>query len=286
MASGEDENEDFEEIGDAETETSPNEVADPQSIVTSKIPADIRRKYEILSYRNAAVVLSETRAAEFEELIDTLRKFSLTTEMIRRAGGNESDIPKLFTSTLRPLGWYETAIEGDLIIRLAWKEQIGVSKRGKPIFEKRSRETERKKYLGGHKIDFVKRRVAFDMEWNSKDQTFDRDLYAFNAFFLSGVVDVGVLVTRGETLNPVLRSLGPALKKDGAPEYKGDVSARVPRMTYEKYGASTTWWGKLISRLNAGRNGGCPVLAFGITPHCISDWDSKANQPKTNSDLE
>jgi hypothetical protein len=39
-----------------------------------------------------------------------------------------------------------------------------------------------------------------------------------------------------------------------------------------KYGASTTWMGKLLYRLNAGRNGGCPVLVFGITPKCVSDW--------------
>ena len=46
----------------------------------------------------------------------------------------------------------------------------------------------------------------------------------------------------------------------------------APRMTQQKYGASTTWMGKLIYRLNAGRNGGCPVLAIGIGPGCISDW--------------
>jgi CRISPR-associated protein Csd2 len=31
--------------------------------------------------------------------------------------------------------------------------------------------------------------------------------------------------------------------------------------------------GKLLYRLNAGRNGGCPVLVIGITPKCISDWN-------------
>jgi hypothetical protein len=50
--------------------------------------------------------------------------------------------------------------------------------------------------LDGHKIDYVKGKTAFDMEWNSKDQTFDRDLYAMAAFFQSGAIDVGVLVTR------------------------------------------------------------------------------------------
>jgi hypothetical protein len=39
-----------------------------------------------------------------------------------------------------------------------------------------------------------------------------------------------------------------------------------------KYGASTTWMGKLLYRMKAGRNGGCPVLVVGITPKCVSDW--------------
>jgi hypothetical protein len=162
-----------------------------------------------------------------------------------------------------------------LVVRLTWREHVGVNKKGKPLFQPKFRETKRERYLAGHKIDYVKERVAFDMEWNSKDQTFDRDLYAFNAFFLSGVIDVGVLVTRGESLTPVLRQLGHALKKTGEPEYKLVKGKRLLRMTHEKYGASTTWWGKLVYRLNAGRNGGCPVLAVGITPKCISDWPKK-----------
>jgi hypothetical protein len=201
--------------------------------------------------------------------------FSISTERIRKAGGNESDIPKIFTAALGPRKWHETIIRGDLVVQLTWRRQVGVTKTGKPKFETESRQVTRQRYLDGHKIDFVKERVAFDMEWNSKDQTFDRDLYAFNAFFLSGIIDVGVLVTRGQSLNPVFRQLGQALKRDGKPEYKTVSGKRLPRMIHEKYGASTTWWGKLIYRLNAGRNGGCPVLAIGITPACISDWPSR-----------
>jgi Restriction endonuclease BglII len=230
-------------------ETRPNEAADPPNIASAKVPADIYARYEVLSYRNAAVILAETHPAEFFELLTALRSFSITTEMIRRAGGNESEMPKLFSATLRPQGWHETIIRGDLVTTLTWREQTGVNKKGKPVYEPRSKETRRERYLDGHKIDFVKNGVAFDLEWNSKDQTFDRDLYAFNAFFMSGAIDAGVLVTRGNSLQLALRKLG------------------LP-----KYGASTTWWGKLVYRLNAGRNGGCPVLALGITPACISDW--------------
>jgi hypothetical protein len=234
-------------------ETTPNEAADPSDVVDRKIPADIREKYEVLSYRNAAVILAETRATEVAELWNALRSFAITTDMIRRGGGNESEMPKLFTAQLRPKGWHETIISADLEIKLSWREQAGLrtsgKKKGKPYFEKKEKVTRRERYLDGHKIDYVKNRVAFDLEWNSKDQTFDRDLFAFNAFFLSGAIDVGVLVTRGQSLQTALADMG-----------------------LKKYGASTTWWGKLVYRLNAGRNGGCPVLALGITPKCISDW--------------
>jgi hypothetical protein len=247
----------------------PSDTADPAEIVRQKIPADIFDKYEIYSYRNAAVILSETRKPEFEEILEALRGFSITSDLIRKAGGNESDIPKLLSASLVPKGWRETIVQGDLLVRLRWREQTGTTRKGRPKFAKRSSERLRENYLDGHKIDYVKGRVAFDLEWNSKDQTFDRDLYAFSAFSQCGVIDAAVLVTRSAELNPVFRALGPALKRNGEPDMKPDGT---PRLTHEKYGASTTWMGKLLYRLNAGRNGGCPVLAIGMRPACISDW--------------
>lgn len=38
---------------------------------------------------------------------------------------------------------------------------------------------------------------------------------------------------------------------------------------YKKFGVSTTWMPKWLYRLETGRNGGCPVLAIGITPTCV-----------------
>jgi len=40
-----------------------------------------------------------------------------------------------------------------------------------------------------------------------------------------------------------------------------------------KYGASTTHMGKLLPRLEAGRNGGCPILVFGITTKLLNDYE-------------
>jgi hypothetical protein len=258
-----------EEASRDEVALNPSETGDPVDIVERAIPEDIRERYEVHSYRNAAVILSQAKPAEFGDLLTALREFRITTTMIRTAGGNESDIPKQLSATLRSRGWHETIVRGDLHVKLLWKEPAGSDANGKPLFNKKSREIRREKFLDGHKIDYVKGKVAFDLEWNSKDQTFDRDLYAFSAFAQCGVIDVAVLLTRGVTMEPALKTLGEALRKDGEVDRMQSGRARLVR---NKYGASTTWMGKLLYRLNAGRNGGCPVLAIGITPKCIEDW--------------
>lgn len=140
---------------------------------------------------------------------------------------------------LRPQGWYETRIQGDLLVTVRTRVD------GRETLEERRIAN----VVDGHKVDYVKNRVAFDLEWNSKDQTFDRDLYAFRAFHDADIISAGVLLTRSEELNTVFRQLG----------------------IMQKYGASTTWMGKLTYRMKAGRNGGCPVLALGITPNVIED---------------
>ncbi|WP_269515818.1 BglII/BstYI family type II restriction endonuclease [Brevundimonas subvibrioides] len=258
------------EVSRDEVALSPNEAADPQEIVARMIPPDLLAKYEVHSYRSAATILALSHEGLFEELCDALRDFAITETMIRTAGGNESEIPKLLSASLRPKEWRETIIRGDLKVEKIAKRYVTTSKRGKPLAKPRYEKMEpeiitRAKYLDGHKVDYVKGKVAFDLEWNSKDQTFDRDLYAFSAFAQTGVVDVGVLVTRGVEMTEFIKGLGPALTKSGKIEMKDGT----PRTTAAKYGASTTWMGKLLYRLNAGRNGACPVLVFGITPRCV-----------------
>lgn len=208
--------------------------------LTDYLPADFLETYEVHNYRHAAEVLATGCPDEFAELISALSQFRLTTADILAKGGNESQIPKRLASLLRPMHWFETRIRGDLVVTIETHTDGGTEKT----------ETRLEDFMDGHKVDFVKNRVAFDLEWNSKDQTFDRDLYAFRAFHEAGVISAAVLLTRSGELNDVFKSLG----------------------VMSKYGASTTWMGKLQYRLKAGRNGGCPVLVLGITPKLIEDW--------------
>jgi len=208
--------------------------------LTDYLPANFLELYEVHNYRHAAEVLATGCPSEFAEIIDALSQFRLTTTDILAKGGNESQIPKRVASLFRPMRWFETRIRGDLVVTIETHTNDGTEKT----------ETRLDDFMDGHKVDFVKNRVAFDLEWNSKDQTFDRDLYAFRAFHKAGVISAAVLLTRSADLNEVFKALG----------------------VMSKYGASTTWMGKLLYRLKAGRNGGCPVLVLGIKPKLIEDW--------------
>ena len=188
------------------------------------IPDDIAELYEVHDYRHAAAILACEFPDAANEVFHALRTFRFTEQQIVAAGGNESPIPKEFSKILRPMGWKEAKLNAKLVID---EEAISADT---------------------HKIDYLKDRIAFDLEWNSKDQTFDRDLYAFRAFFDYSRISVGVLVTRSQQLDPLFHHLN----------------------IHTKYGASTTHIGKLLPRLQAGRSGGCPVLVFGITEKLLS----------------
>lgn len=228
-------------------------VADDWSLVRRVFPDAVWDKFEIYSYRNAAAILSQNFPKQFSQIVHALEVFEITTTMIRTPGGSKGPIAKYVDSLLTAPDWEETRITADLNVKL-------LSAHGNKVL----REYIREGYLDGHRIDFVSGKVALDLEWNSKDQTYDRDLYAFSAFHQAGAIEVGVLITRGNDLGTdFMRRLGKVLNKSGT-EGVEDV--------YRKFGASTTFMGKLQYRLEAGRNGGCPVLALGITPQCVVDY--------------
>lgn len=244
---------------------SPGPNADAQADVEHYISAEVRALYDVYSYRHAAAILANSFPTELKEIEAALLAFRLTIKEIGTPGGNESEMPKKFSRVLRPNGWFEARIQGDLLVRMQEYDEV-FSATGKKKSIKRSESTPRliENFIDGHKIDYVKGRVAFDLEWNSKDQTFDRDLYALRAFHECGLISAGVMVTRSASLNPIFYKV-PQLDKQGN---------EVGKSVKAKYGASTTWMGKLLYRLNAGRHGGCPVLVFGITPKSIEDLET------------
>lgn len=217
------------------------------------IDAELLNRFQFQSYGHALEILHDAFPGEWMELQECLKRLRLTMADIKKAGGNESPIPKKFDEVLYPFGWREIRISGDLIVKKYPRQSV--QRRGRFAEEPYEIETI-KGYIDGHNIDFLKNRVAFDLEWNSKDQTFDRDLLAMRTYFDCGLIDVGVIVTRAEELNEIFRQ-----EKD-----------ENGKSLITKYGASTTWMGKLTYRLESRRNGGCPILAVGIRKECVEDY--------------
>ncbi len=211
----------------------------------SALPPELRNKYEFHNFGHALEILPQAYPEEWNDLLSALRGFTIPISEVIASGGNKSAIPTHFEDLLYPKGWREIRITGDLLIKMFTR----TNKNGKATFASTPFDEKTiEGFIDGHNIDFIKGKVAFDMEWNSKDQTFDRDLLAMRTYFDCGLIDVGVIVTRAEELNDLLKA------KD----------------IWQKYGASTTWMGKLLYRLKSRRNGGCPILAVGIKKSCIT----------------
>lgn len=208
--------------------------------MSEMFPQDIINKYEIYNYYHAGEILKTAYPDEYNDLIDVLRNVNITIGDIIKSGGNESAIPQKYKEILFKKNWAETRIHGDLNLYLDIRSG-----------DNKPQELLLPDYINGYNIDFFKNRIAIDTEWNSKDQTFDRDLMAFRTYYEFDIISVGIIITRGTELKIM-------------PKHYGLTS---------KYGASTTWMGKLTYRLDSRRSGGCPILAIGITPKCIEGFE-------------
>lgn len=219
------------------------------------IRESLLNKFEFLNYGHALEILNEAFPDEWKEIQDCLEQLVISIDDITSAGGNETAIPKKFDDFLYPLGWRELRITGDLLVKIYPRRANQRGRFADEPFDQKTIEG----YIDGHNIDFIKGKVAFDLEWNSKDQTFDRDLLALRTYFDCGLIEVGLIVTRSRELNDIFKNL-----KD-----------KQGNALIKKYGASTTWLGKLEYRLKSRRNGGCPVLAIGIKKACVEGYEQQ-----------
>lgn len=217
------------------------------------IRSSLMNKYEFHNYGHALEILHEAFPEEWSDIQGALENLSISITDLQEAGGNESAIPKKFDDLLYPKGWHEIRITGDLLVKLFPRRN---NIRGR-FAEEAIDQKLITGYIDGHNIDFIKGKVAFDLEWNSKDQTFDRDLLAMRTYHECGLIEVGIIITRSKELNDIFKEVC-------------DISGK-PLMP--KYGASTTWMGKLEYRLQSRRNGGCPILAIGIKKPCVEGYE-------------
>ena len=207
------------------------------------VPSDLRARYHVKEWRNAAGILKTACASEWVDIIAVLQNFRLLRSEVEAAGKNRSAISRQIDGGFYARGWNEVNFQTSITVK-------GVGRSNKET--KRSGSTS---LIGftyespTHSVDCFKGRVALEVEWNNKDPFFDRDLNNFRLLFELRAIDVGVIVTRATELQEIFNKLG-----------KG-----------KSYGNSTTHHTKLWPRLDGGGGGGCPVLTFAIKPELYVD---------------
>jgi hypothetical protein len=187
---------------------------------TNALPQYVQDNYEIHEWRHAFAIMEHDFPEEFAELGDILSRLRLKTSYITKGGGNKSQLAKWADAEFGRFGWVEKKFDTEYTVD------------GKMIPSPT------------HSVDCFKNRIALEVEWNNKDPFYDRDLNNFRLLFDLRVISVGIILTRSDSLNVLIREL----------------------KRYKSYGQSTTHVGKLLPKIEGGGGGGCPLIVFGITP--------------------
>ena len=218
-----------------------------------------------------------------EALIDignALNGIELPISEIIGSGGGETKFTQRLRRSLAGMGWRKHIFE------------IAKTIDGKPR-ESTSHEVDHVKAYDGVGV------IAMEIEWNNKDPFFDRDLENFKRLHAEGAISVGVLITRGASLQDALRDAVRRFARDRAigsfedlasngyvptPKQKANVLKRVQRhkdpvdfaeawtdnFVANKFGQATTHWAKLLHRVERGVGNPCPLLLIGLPASMIT----------------
>lgn len=193
--------------------------------------------------RYADVILQQAFPERFDDLCAALRAFRPTLKELRAGGGGRTEFVKRFDESLGSQRSADQAVWGKQNITI--DKAMGFGERVEPVSTVRGHEID---MFGLGTRDEPFPGIAVEMEWNNKDPFFDRDLINFQALHREGAIAVGVIVTRG----PSLQQLISKTIRSGDGNFK--------------YGPSSTHWAKLEPRVTLGGGGECPLLLIGIEP--------------------
>ncbi len=239
--------------------------------------------FEIEFHSHAWAILSVDFPEVLRELEYALDILTIPIEEIIGSGGGETKGTQRLRRALSELNWHKVNFEIKKTINGQEKESIS------------------------HEVDHVRsfpdgRCVALEIEWNNKDPFFDRDLENFKRLHAEGAISVGVVVTRGASLQDSMRTLvGQYANDQGISSFedlekiglnpthrqRAAINKRTDReknplsfrdawcdhFVSDKFGAATTHWRKLADRVQRGVGNPCPLLLIGLPGSIVTFGD-------------
>ena len=236
--------------------------------------------FEIELHSHAAAILGVDFPEALKELESVLVELDIPITEIIGSGGGEAKGTQRLRRALSQRGWNKVSFEIKKTINSVERESI-------------SHEVDHVRAFADNKL------VALEIEWNNKDPFFDRDLENFKRLHAEGAISVGVIVTRGTSLQDRMWDLVyrftqenhvasfadlEALGLDPTRRQRAAVMRRVERnvnpidfgtawsehFVQDKYGAATTHWRKLQDRVHRGVGNPCPLLLIGLPASIVS----------------
>lgn len=253
---------------------------------TPEMPGDEIELFKELSSRNfqikfvshAKAILGIDFPEAETELESALRSLEIPISEIVGSGGGEAKITQRLRRSLAEQHWNKKNFQIEKTINGIKKESIS------------------------HEIDHVREfgergTIALEIEWNNKDPFFDRDLENFKRLHAEGAISVGIIVTRGESMQARIREMVHRFAEERgidsveqltgiglAPtqRQKDDYQRRMRQenttfaqawsssFVADKYGAATTHWKKLEDRIRRGVGNPCPLLLIGLPAEVVT----------------
>jgi hypothetical protein len=237
-----------------------------------------RRGFDLEFTYHADAILSSDFPVAVQGLERIIRDISIPiTELVKGGGGETQGTQRL-------------------------RKALAADKWRKRVFHVEVKVDERTTSAQSHEVDHVgtfdKGTIALEIEWNNKDPFFDRDLENFNRLHADGAISVGIIVTRGSSLQAGIeermrkfaRSRGIRAFDDldqfdiqPTRRQRAQVELYIERQkcsfadgwavcfVRDKFGSATTHWSKLKARLDRGVGSPCPIVAIGIPIRCVVD---------------
>lgn len=242
--------------------------------------------FQVEFHSHARAILEADFPGAAEELEKALLEATIPIEEIIAGGGGEAKGTQRLRNALTALKWPKTEFVVERIVNGVRRESQS------------------------HIVDHVRElesgeRVALEIEWNNKDPFFDRDLENFKRLHADGAISVGVVVTRGKSLQDGLRGLVQRFLNereiDGFEDMaqwgyeptsrqRREVMKRVERalnpVTFreaftnqfvsDKFGEATTHWRKLEDRIQRGVGNPCPMVLIGLPDTTVTFHEGQA----------
>jgi len=236
--------------------------------------------FDVMFVSHAEAILEHDFPSQLDELESVLDQLSLPITEIIGSGGGETKFTQRLRRELAGRGWRKHEFRVDKSIDGTLRESMS------------------------HEVDHVKQidglgTLALEIEWNNKDPFFDRDLENFKRLHAEGAISVGMLVTRGVSLQGSMRNLVlrftqerginsfadlEGLGYEPTTKQKVAVMKKVNRakkplsfpdawttnFVGNKFGQATTHWSKLMDRVHRGVGNPCPLLLIGLPSSMVT----------------